>query len=141
MSLAAKAGAEAIRAVMAGLTGIAGAQIGVPESIGPRVYGYVTVGSMAVIPTTPGSVDRDIHYTATLAYRVDGNEATAENSLMDLLDEFLNALQVGNVLGSVGRIMAVDTLLADTPEYIARAAKEYREYPVVITVRQKHDYT
>src|SRR3990172_8154462 len=79
MSFDSIGGANAIKDILAGLSGIGGAQIGVPESIGPRVWGYVTVGSMIILPGTPGSTDRDTHYMATLAYRLDDNEATADD--------------------------------------------------------------
>ena len=141
MTFDTKGAANAIKDILAGLTGIGGAQVGVPESIGPRVYGYVTAGSMNLVPTVPGTVDRDMRYTATLAYRLDGDEGAAETALMDLLDLFLNELKYGFTLSTGDRVMNVDTTLADTPEYIARTAKEYREYPVVITVRQRHVYT
>lgn len=131
------AGAEHIKTILSGLSGIGGAQIGVPESIGPRVWGYVTAASQDIgRKTTGGLYQRDARYTATLAYRLDGAEAAAETALMGLLDAFITALLTNRLLVDGSEINAVDTGLADLPEYVARAAKEYREYPIIITIRQ-----
>jgi hypothetical protein len=141
MSFDTRAGAEAILSLLSGLAGIGGAQIGVPESIGPRVYGYVTAASQSLSrKTTKGAYQREARYTATLAYRLDGDEAAAELALMDVLDQFIAALLSNRKLADGSEVTGIDTGLADLPDYIARAAAEYREYPVIITVQQFDEF-
>lgn len=134
------AGANALLAVLNALS-LGGAQIGVPESIGPRVYGTVTAASQAYqkvsLGRSAGLTARDTRYTVTLAYRLDGNESDAELTLMAKLDALVRALAIGTQLaGAAGQVTALDTGLADAPEYQTRAGKEFREYPVLITLRQ-----
>lgn len=130
-------GANHILALLAGLEGIGGVQIGVPESIGPRIYGYVTAASQSLAKKSVGGRwAREARYTATLAYRLDGQESTAETALMLLLDAFIEALLSNQILSDGSQITAIDTGLADLPEYVARAAKEFREYPIIITIQQ-----
>src|SRR3989304_468897 len=117
MSFDSIGGANAIKDILAGLSGIGGAQIGVPESIGPRVWGYVTVGSMIILPGTPGSTDRDTHYMATLAYRLDDNEGTAEATLMGLVDEFLDKLKSGTPTFAAGDIMSSHAGWVEVTDY------------------------
>lgn len=137
MSFDTAGAAQAIKDLLAGIDGIGGAQIGVPESIGPRVYGYVTAASQGLArKSVKGLYVRDARYTATLAYRLDGDEAGAELALMSILDKFIGALLANRRLAEGSEITGIDTGLADLPEYVARAAKEFREYPVIITVQQ-----
>lgn len=135
-----KAGADALKALLVGL-GLTSAQLGVPESIGPKVTGYVTAGGQATLKKATGTVARDARYTCTLAYRIDGAEAAVEGALMDLVDAFLVALHADLTLGGVCLGAEVDLTLADAPEYILRAGKEFREFPIIVTLRQNGAYT
>jgi hypothetical protein len=71
---------------------------------------------------------------------VDGAETTAETTLMDLVDAFLTALYADLTLAGTARSLEADSQAADEPEYQLRAGKEYREYPVVVTVVQQDSY-
>ncbi len=136
MSLDTKAGANALKTVLTGLSGMGPVQLGVPKTSGPRVSAYVVAGSQTIVRKTTGTTARDARYNATLVYRVDGAETTAETTLMDLLDAFINALEADSTVGGVCKSIEIDTSLADAPEYYIRSGKEYREYPVLVTMRQ-----
>jgi len=131
-------GANALLAVLNTL-GLGGAQIGVPESSPKRVYGTVTAASQAyekvALGKHAGGTSRDTRYTITLAYRLDGDETAAELGLMAKLDALMAAVAIGTDTNA-GRVVALDTTLADAPEYQVRAGKEYREYPIIVTLRQ-----
>lgn len=139
MSLDTAAGANALLTVLAGLSGIGGAQLGVPLESGKLLYGTVTAASQVYQKVTlgqnKGRTSRDARYMLSLSYRLDGHEAAAELALMGLLDELAVALHIGYETGA-GQVVAFDTGLADTPEYQVRSGKEYREYPVLVTLRQ-----
>ncbi len=130
--------------ILSGLTGLttSGAvKIGAPESVGPRLSAYVTIGSQSSNLKTTGSTYRDARYFVNLAYRVDGAEATAETTLMGVVDAFLAALYADLTLNGICAKVEIDTGLADTPDYQLRAGKEYREYPIIVTARQYGSFT
>lgn len=141
MSFTTKTVAQQLVTILGGLSGVGSAQLGVPESIGRRVYGIVTAAGQSIVSKTTGTLRRSARYNCTLVYRVDGSEATAEEALMDALDAFLTALYADRTLGGRCKDLTIDASLADTPEYQLRAGKEYREYPVIVTVMQDGSYT
>jgi hypothetical protein len=130
--------------ILSGLTGLTttgAVKIGAPESVAPRLSAYVTIGSQSSAPKTTGTTYRDARYFVNLAYRVDGAEATAETTLMGVVDAFLAALYADLTLGGTCGKIEIDTGLADTPDYQHIAGKEYREYPIIVTARQYGTYT
>jgi hypothetical protein len=141
MAFNTQAPANRLKIIVEGLSGMSAVQFGVPESIGPTVSAYITMGSQTPIKKATATVARDARYFVAFAYRLDGAEATAETTLMVLVDAFLVALYADLTLAGACEGIEIDTGLADAPEYIARSAKEYREYPVVITARQYGSYT
>jgi hypothetical protein len=140
MSFDSTAVANQLVTVLAALDGMGAAQIGAPESVGPRVVSYVTMGSQRSERKAAGVMQRSGRFFCMFAYRVDGAEATAETTLMDLVDAFLTALYADLTLAGVARSLEADSQAADEPEYQLRAGKEYREYPVVVTVVQQDSY-
>src|SRR5690606_10666957 len=84
MAFATKAVANRLVVILSGLTGLANAQLGVPESTGPRINAYVTMASQTVAPRASAVMQRQARYLVVFAYRLDGAEATAESTLMDL---------------------------------------------------------
>lgn len=136
MTLATKSGANALKTVLVGLSGMGAVQIGVPVTASKRVTAFVVAAGQVVTRKTTGTTARDARYNCTLAYRVDGAEVTAETTLMDLVDAFITALEADQTLGGVCKSLEIDLTLADTPEYFIRAGKEFREYPVIVTLRQ-----
>lgn len=136
MSFNTPAGATALVSVLTGLTGMGSVQIGVPESIGKQVSAYVTAGGSMPVEKTTGTLARDQRYNCTLCYRVDDSETAAETTLMGLLDLFIAALMADRTLGNVCKNLTIDLTLADSPQYLIYAGKEYREFPVVVTLRQ-----
>lgn len=132
--------ANALVSVLQGLSGLGAVQIGAPESVGPQVSAYVTMGSQSVIRKATGVVQRESRFFCMLAYRVDGAEATAETTLMSLVDAFLAALHADLTLGGTVFSLEANSQAADEPDYQLRAGKEYREYPVVVTVVQRDGY-
>jgi hypothetical protein len=140
MSFDSTAVANQLVTVLAALDGMGAAQIGAPESVGPRVVSYVTMGSQRSERKATGVMQRSGRFFCMFAYRVDGAETTAETTLMDLVDAFLTALYADLTLAGTARSLEADSQAADEPEYQLRAGKEYREYPVVVTVVQQDSY-
>lgn len=133
-------GAQALLTIVQGLS--VGGQIGVPETPGARMYCSVTAAGQVyqkiTLGANAGKTSRDTRYNLTMVYRLDGNEAAAELALMAKLDLIAAALAIGTETGH-GMVVAFDTGLADTPDYQLRAGKEYREYPILVTLRQYHN--
>ena len=127
--------------MLAAISGISAAQLGAPESVGPKLSAYVTAGSQSLNNKVTGIVRREARYFVSLAYRVDNSEATAETTLMDTLDLFLAAVHADKTLGGTCLEARIDTSLADTPEYVMRAGKEFREFPILVTAVQHDSYT
>ncbi|MCP4415960.1 MAG: hypothetical protein GY805_05015 [Chloroflexi bacterium] len=117
------------------------AQIGAPESVGPQMISYVTLGGLQVERVATGIVQRESRYFCMLAYRVDGAESTAETTLMDAVDDVLAALHADLTLNGTVTSLDASSATADEPEYQMRAGKEYREYPIVVRVTQRDAYT
>ncbi len=132
--------ATQILAVLNGLSGMGAAQIGAPESVGPRVAAYVTLGSQSVTRIAGGLAQRETRFFVLFAYRVDGAETTAETTLMSLVDAFTQAIQDDLTLAGTVFTTEIDSQAADEPDYQLRAGKEYREYPVMLTVSQRSTY-
>lgn len=132
--------ANALKDVLEGLSGMGSVQIGAPESVAPKVSAWVTMGSFQTVRTATGVVQRTQRFFCMLAYRVDGAEATAETTLMGLVDAFLGALHADLTLGGVVKSLDANSLAADEPDYQLRAGKEYREYPIAVTVTQRDSY-
>lgn len=126
--------------VLGGLNGMGAAQVGAPESIGPRVTGYVTMGGQRKVRKATGVTQRESRFFCMFAYRVDGAETTAETTLMAVVDAFLVALDADLTLNGTVKSLDADSQAADEPDYQLRAGKEYREYPVVVTVTQRDSY-
>ncbi len=142
MSYNTSAVATELVSILSGLSGIGAAQIGAPESIGVKVSAYVTMGGQATTRKATSLTQRETRFFCLFAYRVEGAEATAETTLMGLIDDFMNAIDADLTLnGTVAGVVSVDSSSADEPEYQLRAGKEYREYPVIVTVIQRDSYT
>ena len=132
--------ATALVTVLESLSGMGNVQIGAPESLSTRVSAYVTLGSQTTTRKANGIKQRETRFFVMLAYRVDGAEATAETILMGLADAFMNALDADLTLGGVMVDLTADSQAADEPEYQSRSGKEFREYPIMVTVTQRDSY-
>jgi hypothetical protein len=130
--VATKTIAQRLIAVLEGLD--ITAAIGAPKNIGPKVAAWVTMGSQQYPRKTTGTVQAQKRFFVLFLYRVDGDESTAEIELMDLVDAFAAALLADLTLAGTGRGLEIDTGLADEPEYSMLANKEYRAYPVLVSV-------
>jgi len=126
--------------ILSAISGIGGAQIGSPESIGKRVYGYVTMGSTDNRRHTQGTTERTQRFMVMLVYRLDGAEATAETTLMGIADSLFQAVHNDPTLNGNVDGAEVQSLGADEPDYQLRAGKEYREYPILVTTIQRGTY-
>ncbi len=140
MSFNSTAVANQLVTLLTGLSGMGSAQIGAPETFGPRVGSYVTMGSQNTVRKATGVIQRETRFFCMIAYRVDGAEATAETTLMALVDAFMAALHADLTLSGTVTGLEANSLAADEPDYQLRAGKEYREYPVVVTVTQRDSY-
>lgn len=133
--------ANQLVAVVSDLDGIATVQIGAPESIGPRVSAWVSLGGQNTTRKRTAVVRRESRFFVCFCYRVDANEQTAETTLMTIVDAFLNALHADLTLAGTCLALTVDSATADEPDYQLRAGAEYREYPMIVTVQQEGPYT
>lgn len=140
MSYDSSAVGTALVGILAGLSGVGAAQIGAPESMGTKVYSFVTLGSHQATRKTTGTTQRTTRFFVMFAYRVDGAEATAETTLMGLVDAFMEAIDADKTLGGVVVDANAESQAADEPDYQLRAGKEFREYPVIVTVTQRGAY-
>lgn len=129
--------AAQLETILSGLAGMGTVNIGAPEAVGMQVSAYVTMGSQTTQRSAQGVFDRTTRFWVMFLYRVDGNESAAENTLMALVDGFTNAIMTDLSLSGTVDSCTVDSSAADAPEYQLRAGKEYREYPVVVTISQR----
>lgn len=131
--MSSKAIATQLVAVLTGLS--ITAQIGAPKSVAPTVSAWVSFGSTRGLRKATGTAQRTKRFFVLFVYRLDGDETTAEQALMDAVDSFVTALYADLTLNDTCRALEVDTGLADEPDYQLRAGKEYREYPVLVECR------
>lgn len=136
MSLNSGAIATAILSILSNLSGMGNTQIGAPEAMATKVNAYVSMGSQSVVRKATGTTRWQARFFVMFAYRVDGAEATAETTLMALVDAFIVALHNDLTLNGTVNDLEFGSLAADEPDYQLRAGKEYREYPTVITTFQ-----
>jgi hypothetical protein len=140
MSFDSLAPANRLVSVLTSLSAVNSAQIGAPESVSTRLSAYVTMGSQGVGRKTTGTTQRQTRYFVMFVYRVDGDETAAETALMQTVDAFMAALYADLTLNGTGTDLEAASLAADEPEYQLRVGKEYREYPIVVTVTQQGTY-
>jgi hypothetical protein len=133
--------ANRLVAILAGISGVGTAQLGIPERTSLRCSAYVAAASQTPQRHTMGTVRRKARYFVLLVYRPDGDEATAESTLMGIIDAFLVAIYADLTLAGTCKDVEIDMGLADSPEYQMRAGKEFREYPIIITATQDGSYT
>lgn len=129
-----------LQTIASGLANVGAVQIGAPESVSPRVHIWITMGSMNEVIKAGGLVQRTTRFLCMFAYRVDSAEATAETTLAALVDAFLQAVNADKTLNGTALSSEVSSQAADEPAYEVRAAKEYREYPLIVTVTQQDTY-
>jgi hypothetical protein len=132
--------AAEIKTILEGLTGMGTVTVGAPEAIPTTVGAYVTMGSQTTEREAAGVFRRSTRFFVLFAYRVDGAEATAETTMMGLVDAFVGAIYADLTLGGTALAAAVDSMAADAPDYQMRAGKEFREYPVIVTADERGSY-
>lgn len=126
--------AERLVTILNDLVGVA--QIGAPAAVGTQLAAYVTMGSQSRSRKATGVGMRLGRFMVMFVYRVDKNEIAAETALMAVVDEFLAELDADLTLGGAVAALEADSQAADEPDYQLRAGREFREYPVVVTVTQ-----
>lgn len=131
---------SAIVDVLENLDDMGAVQIGAPQAVGVQVSAWVSFGSHQMVRKTHGITQRETRIFVLFCYRVDGAEATAETTLAGLVDDFLDALHTDLTLGGVVTDLRIDSAAADEPDYQLRAGREYREYPVIVTVTQRSTF-
>ncbi len=107
---------------------------GVPESVETDVSAYIVLaGSPPVVNDTTSVVRRELSFRISFLYRVSGEEADVERSLMLAVDDFIMRFYDDRTLGDTweGHI-ELDLSEADTPDYRAMAGQEFRQYPVIV---------
>ena len=141
MSFNSAAVANQLVTILSGLPGMGAVQIGAPVNVGPQVSAYVTLGGQTVTRKTTGTTRRRSRFFCLLVYRLDGAETTAETTLMNLADAFMDALHSDATLGGTVLDLEATSAAADEPDYQVRGGKEYREYPIIVTVTQAGTYS
>lgn len=129
-----------LETIVRGLSGVQATYIGVPQSIGERVCAYITLGGQRPFDKAAGLRQREMQYRVVFSYRVGGDAQSAEESIADLLDALEAALYTDRALGGTVESLEADFSMASDPRYVATAGMEFREYPVVITVKQSRTY-
>lgn len=135
--------ADQLAAVVGTALGTGPVQFGAPLAIGPKVSGYLTLGDQPTILKTNTSVQRDCHFFLDISYRIDDDVAqvtVAERALMTFVDTFHKAIFADLSLNRTCMATRLETGLAETPEYRVRAAREFREYPIVVSCTQQDTY-
>ena len=118
--------------------------IGAPLSISKKLTAYVTLGAQPQGIKTQGTIWRDARFFIDFAYRVDDNipddVATAESTLAATLDALEQAIYDDKTLDGVCFDTIIEAGTTEEPEYRIRAAREFREYAVILTCRQYTTY-
>jgi hypothetical protein len=112
--------------------------VGVPEAPQDRLVATVSLGGASLNEQKhTGTWIRRLRYRVEFAYRVGGDEESAERGVAVALDDFLNRVLANLTLGIPGASAAeIDLSQADAPEYRTVAGLEVRVYPVVVGVAQ-----
>lgn len=132
---------NAIVNLVSGLPSLQGLALkGAPANLDYKVTAFVACGGQAPKDKAAGLRQRAMNFWVMFAYRTGGDVATAENTIAALLDEFETALYADRTLGGVVESVEADFSSADSPDYRTVAGHEYREYPVIVTVKQSRNY-
>jgi hypothetical protein len=131
---------EAVVDVLETLTDLGHVQIGAPQSVGPRVSAWVSLGGHQMMRKATGITQRETRVMVMFCYRIDDAEDTAETTLAGLVDDFMAAVHDDLTLGGAVVDARTESPAADEPDYQLRAGKEYREYPVIVVATQRGDY-
>jgi len=129
-----------LKNLVGGLSGIQAVYIGVPQAIGERVCAFITLGSQRTFDRVAGLRQRELQYRIVFAYRVGGDASSAEGAIAGLLDALETSLYADRTLGGIVESLGADFSAAGDPRYVATAGLEFREYPVVVTVKQSRTY-
>ena len=140
MAFNCKAPLQALKTLVEGLAGMQDVLEGVPQSLAYRVSAYITVGGQQPKDSAGGLRSRWASYRVTFAYRVGGAETTAEEAIADLLDALEAALYADRTLSGTVESLEADWSAADEPRYVPVAGSEFREYPVMVRVKQSRNY-
>ena len=140
MAFNTKAVLTKLQTIVNGLSGVQATYIGVPQSIGERVCAYITLGGQRTVDKAAGLRQREMQYRIVLVYRVGGDVESAEETIADLLDALEAALYADRTLGGTVESLEADFSAASDPRYVATAGLEFREYPIVVIVKQSRTY-
>lgn len=126
-----KAALNAVQSILAGIAGTQATSKGIPESLANRVTAAVTVGDQRPSDKAAGYHETEVSFFIEFAYRVQGAEATAEDTIADWVDALKEAWLADRRLGGVVRTSELDFSLTREPLYRGIAGKEHRIYPVI----------
>jgi hypothetical protein len=129
----------AIVQALSGMQGTVGK--GVPEALATRVSAYVTVAGQAYSLKVAQKAQKEGRWVVVFGYRVKGAEATAEDSLADLIDAFVTAILADMTLGGlVGRV-DLDFGGVGDALYSTISGSEFRLYPIGVVATQTQQYS
>ncbi len=140
MTFQARATMTAVREFAAGATGITIA-IGGPERLTQRAAGYMGLGNAQPRHIlSHGLLERWLEFHVVFGYRVRGAEETAELDTCDAVDALTIAFYSSDqTFGGLGETAELDLSLVGGAEYERIAGLEYRLYPIVVRVKQRHN--
>lgn len=140
MAFDSKTPLRAIANLVATLPSMQDVRKGVPTSLNHRVSAYVTLGAQRPFDHAAGLRGREMDYRVVFAYRVQDDEDEAEEVVAELLDQLEEAVNADRTLGGVVDGATLNMLGANEPRYVPVAGQEVREYPVIVTVKQRRPY-
>jgi hypothetical protein len=106
---------------------------GIPESVDVQVSVSISVGDREPMDRMAGYHETTINFFVEFAYRVQGGEGTAEDTLADWLDALEETwLASDRTFGGICRTAELDFSAAREPTYRPIVGDEFRVYPVVV---------
>lgn len=137
---------DALVTFVATIPGIQSVRKGEPLTLPYAVSAFISVGAHPVADfATSGRLDRSGEFWITFGYRIGDASATAEDTLADVLDEFMRRFfderKDATPLGGTVEDMELDMSPASAAEYRPMGGQEFRLYPVIVRVRQTHTVT
>jgi len=135
---------DALITMMGQLTPTVTVYRGVPASMSNQVSAYVAGAGQSIIPKADRVYDKDARFFVAFGYRVENQVATAENTVLQLVDSFAT-LFITSRSGSTGIFHPstgvtsgqLDLAVVDSPEYIPMAGMEYRIFPIMVTITNR----
>lgn len=126
-----------LKAILDDIADVGETYKGIPESVGKKVTASVSVAGQRLEFDAFAIVQRQAGYFVEFAYRVQGNEGAAEDTLAGFVDAFLAAFYADTTLGGTCDDAELDFSLQDDPTYRPTAGQEFRTFPFLVWAQQR----